>query len=237
MQLTNEEKDRMTSQAPQYPMPFTRLELCVFGLLDRQLAVLQVRRAEAPAAGKWALPGGVLRIDLDSDLERGAQRIAHERLGTGLSQLKLQAAVGGRSRDPRSPWALSLVYRAAVRAGELSTTPGKRVEALRWAPAEEAAADDALAFDHARIIGSALEGLRSEVDTLQLPWGLLPPEFTLGELQQFCEAILGRSLDKSSFRRRLDDKGCVEPIVGALRGAAHRPAQVYRVRSAAAATE
>jgi len=44
--------------------------------------------------------------------------------------------------------------------------------------------------------------------------GYVPEQFTLAELQSLCEALLGRSLDKSSFRRRLDDRGLVEQIMG-----------------------
>jgi 8-oxo-dGTP diphosphatase len=215
-----------------YPMPFTRLELCVFSLLDTGLAVLLVRREEAPAKGKWALPGGVLRIDLDADLESAAQRVAAERLGTQVPYLRLQTAVGGKSRDPRSPWTLSIAYRATVRADALAASPGKRVEAVDWANAGVAASDSGLAFDHAAIIAAAVQDLRNEVENLELPWGLLPPEFTLGELQRYCELIVDRPLDKSSFRRRLDDRACVESLPGQLRVAAHRPAQVYRARAA-----
>lgn len=215
-------------QKKTYPMPFTRVELCVFALVDSRLAVMQVRREEAPAKGKWALPGGVLRIDLDATLDEAAQRVAVERLGARLTQLRVQTAVGGRSRDPRAPWALSVVYSATVRSQALAAIPGKRVEALRWAPAPDAATDTSLAFDHSTLFAAALADLREEVARLDLPWGLLPEAFTLAELQQDCEAILGRPLDKSSFRRRLDDRGCVEPVEGLLRGAAHRPAQVYR---------
>ena len=57
-------------------MPFTRIELVVLTVIDGRLAVLLGRRAEAPQKGKWALPGGVLRIDLDRDLEAAAQRVA-----------------------------------------------------------------------------------------------------------------------------------------------------------------
>jgi 8-oxo-dGTP diphosphatase len=215
-----------------YPMPFTRLELCVFSLGETGLEVLQVRREETPAKGKWALPGGVLRIDLDANLEKAAQRVATERLGSEVPDLRLQAAVGGKSRDPRSTWTLSIAYRATVRVEALIASPGKRVEALRWTNAVDAASDVSLAFDHAAIIAAAIRALRSEVENLELPWGLLPSEFTLGELQRCCEMILERPLDKSSFRRRLDDRVCVEPVPGELRVAAHRPAQVYRAAAA-----
>jgi 8-oxo-dGTP diphosphatase len=215
-----------------YPMPFTRLELCIFAFVAEELSVLQVRRESAPAKGKWALPGGVLRIDLDQDLEGAAQRVASERLGTGVPHLQLQTAVGGKARDPRSPWTLSIAYRGTVRVDALAASPGKRVEALRWAAAGAATRERDLAFDHSHIIAAALADLRGEVDNLQLPWGLLPEEFTLAELQRCCEAVLGRPLDKSSFRRRLADRDCVEPVPGRMHGAAHRPAQVYRARAA-----
>jgi 8-oxo-dGTP diphosphatase len=72
--------------------------------------------------------------------------------------------------------------------------------------------------------------LRAEVDRVDIPFAVLPPTFTLGELQQYCENMLGRKLDKSSFRRRLDDRGCVEPIRDEFRVGANQPAQVYRGR-------
>src|SRR4051812_42971070 len=102
-----------------YPMPFTRIDVCVFALVEGELAVLQVRREAAPHKGQWALPGGVLRIDLDNDLLSAAQRIATERLGVRLPYLRLQTAVGGKVRDPRAPWTLTLVYRGIVRWAEL----------------------------------------------------------------------------------------------------------------------
>jgi 8-oxo-dGTP diphosphatase len=68
------------------------------------------------------------------------------------------------------------------------------------------------------------------VDGLELPFGFLPEEFTLGELQSTCEELLGRRLDKSSFRRRLSERDVLEPVEGAMRGGAFRPAQLYRER-------
>lgn len=204
----------------------------MLGLLEGQLVVLLGRREQPPDKGKWALPGGVLRIDLDADLEAAAQRVAQERLGTKLPYLRQQIAVGGRGRDPRSPWALSVVFRALAQPATLAAHPGKRLEELRWAAADEAAADGSLALGHRALVESAVAQLREEVERLDLPFGFLPETFTLGELQQDCEAILGRQLDKSSFRRRLADRACVEPVPGAFRSGANRPAQVYRANAA-----
>ena len=220
----------MPSPTPKrHPMPFTRLEIAVLGLIDGQLQVLLARRAQAPYAGKWALPGGVLRIDLDRSLEAAAARVMHERLGLDLPFLRQLGAAGGPTRDPRSPWALSIVYRALVPAEAISLQAGKRIEALAWRRADEVIADSGLAFDHAALVARAVEATRAEVERLDLPAGLLPDQFTLGELQAACEQLLGYRLDKSSFRRKLADRQLVEPVEGIMRTGANRPAQVYRL--------
>lgn len=77
----------------------------------------------------------------------------------------------------------------------------------------------------------SVDGTHAEVERLDLPVGFLPEQFTLGELQACCEQLLGRRLDKSSFRRRLADRQLVEPVEGAMRTGANRPAQIYRLRA------
>jgi 8-oxo-dGTP diphosphatase len=208
-----------------YPMPFTRVELCLLWVGEEGLEVLLGRRTGPVEAGVWALPGGVLRIDLDPDLDAAAQRVARERLGITLPYLRQQAAFGGATRDARG-WALSLVYRALA-PFDLALSAGKRIEELKWFSADDAAADASLAFDHAALIAHAVADLRSEVEALNLPFEALPDEFTLTELQTFCELVLARRLDKSSFRRRLTEQGCVAPLAGRFRTGANRPAQLY----------
>ncbi len=213
-----------------YPMPFVRIELAAMTVLGGELCVLLARRQQAPYAGRWALPGGVLRIDLDKTLDAAAQRVAGERLGVGLPHLRQQCAVGAATRDPRAPWALSVVYRALVPEAAFAPQPGKRIEALKWVAVDDAINDPQLAFDHGQLIAQAVGAMRVEVQALDLPAGYVPDEFTLSELQASCEALLGRRLDKSSFRRRLQDAGCVQEVRGALRTGAYRPAKVYRLR-------
>ena len=220
------------STAP-YPMPFTRIELCVLSVVQDRLSVLLGRREEAPFKGLWALPGGVLRIDLDGSLGDSAQRVAQERIGIRMPYLRQQCAVGGPGRDPRASWSLSVIYRAFSTMQELDPKAGKRLDALRWAPVEVAIADSALAFDHQSIIFKAVAEFRAEVERLDIPFDALPAEFTLAELQSACEVLVGRTLDKSSFRRRLDDSQILEMVEGAFKRGAYRPAQLYRRRDSA----
>ena len=105
-----------------------------------------------------------------------------------------------------------------------------RSPGLRWQSVENAVLDKTLAFDHASLVARAATATREEIEALDLPFGFLPKEFTLGELQASCEQLLGRRLDKSSFRRRLADRDLVEPVEGLVRGGAFRPAQLYRQR-------
>ncbi len=112
--------------------------------------------------------------------------------------------------------------------------PGNRVAELRWRSVAEVVDDRDLAFDHAFLVAPAVEGPRAEVERLDLPFGFLPEAFTLGELQATCEQLLGRRLDKSSLWRRLADRDVVEPVPGAIRGGAFRPAQLYRRKTGAA---
>ena len=212
-----------------HPMPFTRIEVAVLSIIDDTLQVLLAKRAEAPYAGKWALPGGVVRIDLDKSLEASAQRVITERLDTDIPAIEQLCAVGGPKRDPRSDWALSIVFKAFVPFTQISVSAGKRIESLAWRPVDQAIEDEALAFDHADLIRRAVTATREQIEALNLPTGLLEEQFTLGDLQLTCEQILGKKLDKSSFRRKLANRNIVEPVEGATRGGAFRPAQLYRL--------
>jgi ADP-ribose pyrophosphatase YjhB (NUDIX family) len=215
---------------PKHPMPFTRLEMCVLGVDDAGLHVLLGRREVEPYKGQWALPGGVLRIDQDDSLEDGARRVMNERLSLQLPFLRQLVSVGGKQRDrTRSEWALSIVYRALIWCDSVQPLAGKRLSDLRWVPVADAISDAALAFDHAELIAQAVQVTRLEVESLNLPAGFIPAQFTLGELQFTCEQILGRALDKSSFRRKLSDRDLVRAIEGAMRGGANRPAQLFEL--------
>ena len=68
---------------------------------------------------------------------------------------------------------------------------------------------------------------RAEIERLDLPFDFLPEKFTLGELQATVRGDARPPLDKSSFRRRLDERDLLEPVPGEMRKGAFRPAQVY----------
>ncbi|HMN92221.1 MAG TPA: NUDIX domain-containing protein [Hydrogenophaga sp.] len=221
----------VSATAKSHPMPFVRVELVVLSVLEDRLQVLLSRREEAPYQHLWGLPGGVLRIDLDASLEAAARRVAQERLNLALPNLGQVAAVGGADRDPRAPWAMSVVYRSLVQP-DLDAKPGKRVQALSWRPVQALDQGEPLAFDHAELVRQAVESVRREIMEMRFPPGWVPDPFTYSELRTLSESILGAPLDKVTFRRRMDASGIALPLDGQMRaGGAHRPAQLYRLAS------
>ena len=86
----------------------------------------------------------------------------------------------------------------------------------------------ALAFDHAVLLGEVVKRLRGKLDYTGIGFELLPAAFTLADVQQIHEAILGRSLAKPAFRRKLLDRGLIAATGKRERRGAHRPAELYQ---------
>ncbi len=87
-----------------------------------------------------------------------------------------------------------------------------------------------LAFDHAAIVGMVVQRLRGKLTYAPVGYQLLPDEFTLLDLQRIHETILGRPLNKDSFRRRMLASGELEATGRRQRAVGHRPPALYRYR-------
>jgi 8-oxo-dGTP diphosphatase len=91
-----------------------------------------------------------------------------------------------------------------------------------------------LACDHSDITAYALRRLRYKLEYSAVGFQLLPTEFTLSELQHTYEIILGESIDKRNFRRRILKAGVIEETPHRRSGEG-RPARLYRYRPDAVA--
>nr|NIO07780.1 NUDIX hydrolase [Deltaproteobacteria bacterium] len=83
-----------------------------------------------------------------------------------------------------------------------------------------------LAYDHDQVARLAMERLHAKLQYTNIVFSLLPPEFTLGELQEVYEIILRRPLDRRNFRKKILALGLLDPLPKLRRGA-HRPASLY----------
>jgi 8-oxo-dGTP diphosphatase len=209
-----------------YPLVMT--DIALFTVHDRRLQVLLVKRAEAPAAGQWALPGGFLKPGQDASLDATAARVLLRKTSVNVPHLEQVATFSGPDRDPRD-WSVCTLYYALLPADRIAAVRGEKTEAVEWCDAHRPG--HRLAFDHALMLRQAVEVLHAKVDRLALPLHLMPEKFTLTELQQACEAILGRALDKSVFRRRIKDSADLVLLPGEFVHGPQRPAQLYVARA------
>ena len=137
--------------------------------------------------------------------------------------------VSGPARDPRG-YSVAVLFYALLPHDRINAVVKSKVEAVQWLPV--GSPGQRLAFDHDELLAAAVASLRNKVERHALPLHLLPEKFTLTELQRICEAVLGRSLDKGVFRRRLRDSPDLQEVPGELVRGSQRPAQVYRAEKA-----
>ncbi|WP_374761028.1 NUDIX domain-containing protein [Microbacterium sp. zg.B185] len=185
---------------------------------DRSTVALPlVRRTRDPHAGLWALPGGWLNPT--ESLDAAASRTLAETTRIAPSYLEQLYAFGAVDRSPTR--VVSIVYWALVRPDEI---PSDVVENVAWFDAAEL---PRLAFDHNEIVEYALWRLRNKVGYSRIAHGLLADAFTLAELREVYESILGRRLDPANFRRQVENSGTLIPT-DRFRTGSHRPARLYR---------
>ena len=214
----------MMAYTYEHPHPAVTVDVAVFTITAGRLAVVLVRRAAWPHAGKWALPGGF--VDIDESLRRAAWRELREETGLKAGYLEQLGAFGRPDRDPRER-VITVVYIALAAVDRIELRAGSDAKDARLFCIDEM---PELAFDHARILRHATERLRDRLDTEGVARRLMPERFTLTELQQACEAVSGVRVDKRNFRKKLNALELVEVMGEERRDGPHRPARLYRVK-------
>jgi 8-oxo-dGTP diphosphatase len=206
------------------------VDLALFTLRHDALHVLLRRRTWEPYVGWLALPGA---INPPNEQIKETMLVELEGLGLGdiwVDQLKtfdrppqyVDGALARPGRDPRGR-VVSVAY-----VGLVPPDHAARIEesdAIRWTPVAETGP---LAFDHADILSYALWRLRNKILYSSTAFQLVPPCFTLTQLQRVYEQVLGEELDKRNFRRKVLDAGVVIETGAVTQQGTRRPARLYR---------
>jgi len=205
----------------EYERPALTVDCVVFGFDGDGLQVLLIRRGLEPFLGKWALPGGF--VHMDENLDDAARRELKEETSLDNVFLEQLFTFGETGRDPRGR-VVSVAYVALVRPDQHPARGDTDAAEADWHAADQM---PPLAFDHETILAKALERLRGKIRYQPVGFELLPKRFTLGQLQALYEAILGRSIDKRNFRKKLLAFDFLVALDEFTSGQ-HRPARLYR---------
>ena len=210
-----------------YPYPAISVDVIIFTLRENDLQVLLVQRKHAPFEGRWAIPGGF--VGAEESLDAAARRELEEETGVRNVYLEQLYTFGDPRRDPRGR-VITVAYFALV-PSPLAVEAGSDASDARWWSVYHL---PKLAFDHNSILKYAMQRLRYKLEYTAAGFQLLPPTFTLTEIQKAYEMVLGEPLDKRNFRRRILEGDIIEET-GEMTVSRGRPAKLYRFREDAVA--
>lgn len=230
-----------------YEKPSVAVDMLIFTINKEQhLEALLIKRGNHPFLGKWAIPGGFVRME--ESLEDAAARELKEETGLCNVYLEQLYTFGAVNRDIRMR-VISVAYLALVPAQRLEYQAGddaadvclfevrqeQQGVILYSAGQGLSVAGEELAFDHGEIIAAALERLKGKVKYTDIALELLrdKEKFSIYELQRIYEAITGEKNDAANFRRSFKNKyldsGRVEKLEEKCCEYSKKPSSYYRL--------
>jgi 8-oxo-dGTP diphosphatase len=207
----------------EYPHPAVTVDIVIFTIRNDVLKVLLIKRASEPFQGEWALPGGF--VNLDESLEEAARRELEEETGVSGVYLEQLYTFGQPDRDPRER-VITVAHYALIPSDKLELRAATDAEGVSWYGIDEL---PELAFDHIKILQTAMERLAAKLEYSTIAFQLMPESFTLTELQHVYELIGQQPIDKRNFRKRVLALGAMEETGEEKREGPHRPAKLFRV--------
>jgi 8-oxo-dGTP diphosphatase len=210
-----------------YPRPALTVDVVVFAVQltgdQKGLRVLLIRRKHPPFKGKLAIPGGFL--NLAESLDVAAFRELLEETGIKPAYIEQLYTFGATKRDPRER-IVTVAYLTLVKSEEHVIRAGSDAKEADWyrvlpynhhvlpfkieSKNSREPAFINLAFDHMEILASGVVRLRNKITYTPIAFDLLPAEFTIPQLQNLYEIVLGRQIDKGNFRRKMLATGIVK---------------------------
>ncbi len=209
-----------------YPVTKTHevtTDVVIFTIKDNKLKVLLIKRANEPFRGRWAIPGGFIK--LSENLDDAALRILKEKTNVQNIYLEQLYTFGDPLRHPNAR-VITCAYFALIRSDdiELSFEDSTQITEVQWHTVD---ALPPLAFDHKEIIEYSMKRMRERLEFCPIAFQLLPTKFTLTELQHSYELIMGKTLDKRNFRKKITSALFLKELDEFSKSGSKRPARLY----------
>jgi 8-oxo-dGTP diphosphatase len=205
----------------EYARASLTVDCVIFGLDEENLKILLIERDLEPFKGKWALPGGFVRVD--ETLDEAARRELREETGVDSLYLEQLYTFGELERDPRER-VVTVAYYALVNLSDHRIKATTDARNAAWFALSDI---PKLAFDHDMIFGVALKRLKAKLRYQPIGFELLPRKFTLSRLQRLYETVLERPLDKRNFRKKILSMDLLIELDEIEQDVAHRAARLY----------
>lgn len=215
--------------------PHVSVDCVVFGFDSRKIKVLLIEKEKmgpGESSHKLKLPGSL--ISEEEDLDKSADRTLKELTGLDNIYLKQFHVFGSPDRlkhEEDLKWlretsgtsvdrVVTIAYYSLIKLQDSNLT-----EKTIWHPVDEL---PELAFDHNLIVKMALEALQRELRTEPICFVLLPKKFTIRQMQDLYEAILGEKMDNRNFRKKIMPLKFLVMLNEKEKGVSHKPAQLYK---------
>lgn len=210
----------------EYLMPtkaMVTVDVVAFAINQDSLETLLIKRKYEPFRNSWALPGGFVCPD-DYTLEDAARRELVEETNVSDVYLEQLYTFGDVDRDPRGR-TVTVAYLALLREEEVELRAATDASGVSWWPVNNL---PKLAFDHLNILNYGIERLRYKIQYSPCVFSLLPPQFSLREVQTAYEIILEKEIDNRNFRKKFLSTGVLVDQKQLSKGKSHRPARLYK---------
>lgn len=203
--------------------PKLAVDCLIFTIADGKLKVLLMKIGQPPYAGKWAIPGGLVK--LNESLEKATERILNDKVGVKNCYVEQLYSFSDPARDSRGH-SVSVAHFALVNTDSFVLKTDELVREIAWHDVYKL---PALAFDHKDIISYGLKRLQSKINYSNIVYTLLPREFTMPEMQHVYEIILNKEIDKRNFAKKMNQLGLIEPT-DKVKPTTKRPARMFRFK-------
>ncbi len=199
------------------------VDCVIVGYDDKQLKVLLIKSDLKEFEGLWSLLGDL--VTPNEDLESASYRVLRERTGLKDVYLEQVHTFGNVDRHPSGRVVTTAYYSLVnIKSHKLQLTHNE----LHWHNITEI---DKMAFDHKLILDTCLQRLREKILEHPVIFNLLPEKFSLRELQDLYQAILGQELDRRNFRKRINLKNWLVDLNEMEEDVPHRPGKLYKLKS------
>ena len=196
------------------------VDCVIFGYTDADLYVALRECNMPPYEGEFSLVGDLLKND--ENLDSAAYRIVSERTNLENIYLEQVQCFSNLDRHPLGR-VITVAYYSLLKIDDYHALEEKD-HSLIWKNVNDV---NGLAFDHKEIFDTCLNKLKKQMKEHPIGFNLLPKKFTINQLQQLYEVVLGMEFDKRNFRRKLKSLDVIKDTNETEKDVAHRPAKLY----------